>query len=476
MFGPIRAVAIDDEPTHLLSITAGLSRVGIPCLGYWFDRDASQLRPAPPDGGHPLIRVVFTDLNLAELGGVPDTASLWAVLVSVLKQLVSKDSGPYLLVFWTRVGAKATEVKEMLYARANQLEGIPCPLDVLELPKAEFLISAGAGKAFDDGLRDFYTELHANIDRLKQKIEEVVATDPQLNAVAAWESRAAEAAASAVNEVHRCARADEPDASKVSASLKKILAKIAVAASGNRVATAEPARALDAGMLDIVVDQFGASVDQPGYVAVIKEAIGATVASDITFSNDVAMHAELNTFFHVDREVGGAQSWDRGVVIAARPLAGGDGLGFRPSDLLTTEFLFPPELIPEDRRGEVADHLRQIRVASSFVLVELGADCDHAQDHERSRRFLLGLQVPRELFYLTSKDGKLRNGALELLGPWKINGEVKYLIVSCRRFWVWQKSTPPISPPLYRLRASLVDKLLHRYSSWSSRPGIVEFR
>lgn len=476
MFGPIRAVAVDDEPGHLLSITTGLSAVGIPCMGYWFDRDTSELRPPPPEAGHPFLRVVFTDLNLAELGGVPETAALWATLVGVLKQLVSRDSGPYLLVFWTRVGAKAAEVKEMLYARAGELDGIPCPIDVLELSKGPFLVPAPGEKAFDEGLREFYGTLHANIDQLRQAIEGAVATDPQLNAVAAWESRAAEAAALAVNEVHRCARADEQDPSKVGGALKKTLAKIAVAASGSTAAQAGPARALDAGMLDIVVDQFGASVDEPEYVAIVQGAIGATVAGDINFTDNVAMYAELNTFFQVDREVGTAQSWDRGVVIAARPL--GTALGFRPYDYLTSEFLFPVELIPEDRRAGVAGHLKQIRQASGFVLVEMGADCDHAQDQVRTRRFLVGLEIPQDLLYLASplEPGKLRNGALELLGPWKIDGAVKYLLVSCRRFWAWQGQTPPDSEPQYRLRASLVDKLLHRYSTWSSRPGIVEFR
>lgn len=476
MFGPIKAVAVDDEPGHLLSITTGLSAVGIPCMGYWFDRDTSELRPIPPEGGHSFLRVVFTDLNLAELGGVPETATLWATVVGVLKQLVSRNSGPYLLVFWTRVGAKAAEVKEMLYARAGELDGIPCPLDVLELPKGPFLVSAPAEKAFDEGLREFYGALHDNIDQLRLAIERAVATDPQLNAVAAWESRAAEAAALAVNEVHRCARADAQDASMVREALKKTLAKIAVAASGNTAAQAGPARALDAGMLDIVVDQFGASADQASYVAIVQAAISATLAEDIHFANDVAMYAELNTFFHVDREVATAKSWDRGVVIAARPL--GNELGFRPLDFLTSEFLFPQELIPEAQRAQVPDHLKQLRDAPSFVLVELGADCDHAQNHNRTRRFLVGLEIPKDLLYLACPDelGKLRNGALELLGPWKIDGDVKYLLVSCRRFWTWQKNTPPASEPRYRLRASLVEKLLHRYSSWSSRPGIVEFR
>jgi hypothetical protein len=64
-----------------------------------------------------------------------------------------------------------------------------------------------------------------------------------------------------------------------------------------------------------------------------------------------------------------------------------------------------------------------------------------------------------------------------MLGPWKVNDAATFLLVSCRRFWTWQRrEPPPVDAIRYRLRASVVDKLLHRYSAWSSRPGIVEFR
>src|SRR5581483_9807807 len=132
MFGPIRAVAIDDEPSHLLAITAGLSASGIPCMGYWYDRDAHDLRPEPDKGGLPFLRLVLMDLNLEELGGVPETANLCGTVMNVLRRIVSKDGGPYLLVFWTQVAMKVDEVKTMLYQR---LEGIPAPVAILELPK-----------------------------------------------------------------------------------------------------------------------------------------------------------------------------------------------------------------------------------------------------------------------------------------------------------------------------------------------------
>ncbi len=478
MIGPVRAVAIDDEPAHLLSITAGLSAIGIPCMGYWYDRDVSELRPEPPEGGLPFVRIVFTDLNLDELGGVPETPALWAVVVTILKRILSKNSGPYLLVFWTRVGAKAAEVKEMLYARANELEGLPCPIDVLELPKAKFLTEPPKAAGFNDGLREFYAALHANIEQLRIAVAGAAAANANLNAVAAWESRAAEAAAEAVNEVYRCARSDDLEPPKTNGSFAKVIAKIAAAASGEVAARADPARALDAGMMDILIDQFGSSVDLPAYKSTVSAAIGASLGAEIVFENKVATYAELNTFFHVDRVLGAAKSWDRGVVVRARPPLDGNALGFRPNDLLISEFLFPHELFAQDQHEKIRDELRWLRDSAPFVLVEVGADCDHAQDHQRTRRFLVGLEIPEDLVHLADPkaDGKLRNGALELLGPWKLDGSVKYLLVSCRRFWTWQRNRPPPGDAVYRLRASLVDKLLHRYSAWSSRPGIVEFK
>ena len=56
MFGPIRAVAIDDEPSHLLAITTALSASGIPCMGYWYDREINGIKPDPPQGGLPYVR------------------------------------------------------------------------------------------------------------------------------------------------------------------------------------------------------------------------------------------------------------------------------------------------------------------------------------------------------------------------------------------------------------------------------------
>ncbi len=475
MFGPIRAVAVDDEQSHLLAITTGLSASGIPCMGYWYDKEAHSLRPEPDEGGLPFLRLVFMDLNLEELGGVPDAATLCGNVMPVLKQLISKNGGPYSLIFWTQIGTKVEEVRKLLYER---LEGIPFPMAVVELPKGKFIGAGPKEKNFKEGLQEFYSDLHSNTAALGKAVRDAVVQEPALYAVSSWESRASEAAARAVNEIFACAKADVTDPAKTAGSIQKVLAKIAAAAAGERAAREFPARSLDAGMVDILTDQFGISVEDTDYQDVIQKAIGETLKSQVVFQDPVQMFAELNTFFHIDTEVGSAKAGDRGVVVSAKPFSKGD-LGFRPDDLLTAEFLFPWETFPPERQAEIKHLIAEFSNAAEFVLVELGADCDHAQDISRTRRYLLGLEVPVKFFELAQfhENKKLRSESLQLLGPWSIGGAVSYLLVSCGRFWTWQQRKPHVQGKVkYRLRASIVNKLLHHYTAWSSRPGIIEFR
>lgn len=480
MFGPIRAVAIDDEPSHLLAIANGLSASGIACMGYWYDRATHELSPAPPAGGLPDLRLVLMDLNLEESGGTPVPANLAGSVMSVLKRIISPDGGPYLLIFWTQVSGRVDEVRDLLYER---MEEIPRPLEVFAIPKGPFIVADPKDRDFKAALQQFYGELHRNIEELRETIMRVVSQNPHLSVLSHWESRAAEAAGRTVHEIYACAARDAKAPAEISDSMQNVLAEVARAASGPEPARELPARALDAGMADILIDQFGASVDKPEYVEIVRRSVGEvlekTVKSGIQFNDRAQMAADLNTFFHVDNEIAQTKAWDRGVVIPARPPIDGNVLGFAAKNLLTSEFLFPHESFPQEEHAEIRDMLTEFRRSAEVVLIEVGADCDHAQNNDRTRRYLVGLEVPDKYFKLAHfpANNKLRNESLQLLGPWRIGKEIQYLLVSCRRFWAWQKGNPPPASAIkYRLRASVVNKLLHHYSVWSSRPGIVEFR
>jgi gamma-glutamylcyclotransferase (GGCT)/AIG2-like uncharacterized protein YtfP len=477
MFGPIRVVAVDDDPAHLLAITSGLAASGIPCAGYWYDKNTGNLSPTPTAKlSH--VRLIFMDLNLAEIaGGPPDTASLCSTVMEVLEQLLSADAGPYLLVFWTNVSSRVREVAAMLYERLEPAHGIPCPLAVGELAKGPFIVNDPKEKDFKIALGRFHADLHANLPALAKAVTDVVESDPQLNLLCAWETRASAAAAGAVNAIYFCAKDDAPAAERTQ-SVKRICAKVAVAASGESSAKTSPARAFDAGMADILVDQFGATVDEPGYQGIVRASIDAALkAGDIRCNDDLKVSAALNTFFHVDTEVATTSAAERGVVVSAKKFNTND-LGFRLNDQIN-DFLIAWESVPLERQLEFKALWNELRKQQrEFVLIEIGADCDHAQDTSRTRRFLLGLEVPKRFTGLLRfpGNGKLRNDSLELLGPWTLGGEEKWLLVSCKRFWTWQDRQPHAKSTVeYRLRGTIVEKLLHRYASWHSRPGIVEF-
>lgn len=477
MFGPIRVLAVDDDPEHLLSITSGLTASGIPCAGYWYDKNTGDLSPTPK-AKLEHARLIFMDLNLAEIaGGPPETASLCTTVMDVLDQLLSAKAGPYLLVFWTNVSSRVKDVAEMLYERLEKVHDIPCPLAVGQLAKGPFIVTDPNEKDFKTALAKFHSDLHAKLPALADAVSDVVGNDSQLNLLCAWETRASKAAAGAVNSIYWCAKGDE-SATERSQSVRRIFAKVAVAASGESFAKNSPARAFDAGMTDIMVDQFSASVDGEKYQEVVKSSLhDAVKTGEIRFKDDLKVSAALNTFFHVDTEVSTTSAAERGVVIYAKNFSKNE-LGFRPFDYLN-EFVIAWESVPEERKLEFRTLSKEFqRKTPEFVLIEIGADCDHAQDTARTRRFLLGLEVPTRFAVLLRfpGNGKLRNDALELLGPWTLDGEEKYLLVSCRRFWIWQEKKPhDKSQVKYRLRGTIVEKLLHRYASWHSRPGIIEF-
>ena len=69
---------------------------------------------------------------------------------------------------------------------------------------------------------------------------------------------------------------------------------------------------------------------------------------------------------------------------------------------------------------------------------------------------------------------KLKHDALLLLGPWAVNSHDALLVVSVKRFaiqQVWERAVH--MDVRYRLRRTLVDLVLHKYSTHSTRPGII---
>lgn len=477
MFGPIRAVIVDDTPSHLINISSGLSAAGIPCTPYWYDREEigvarEKLKPAPPAGGHRCLRIIFTDLNLEESAG--SLAERIGPVINVISELVAKDGGAYIVVFWTVMGYSIDEIREELNRRLPAV-GVSLPIAVDEIEKEKFVVDPSddlKGKAV---LASLFKERYDNLDTLKDEVLRVVGKHGLLHMLAEWESRATGAAAVSTNNLYHVAKQSDPDGVDVTEAMRRVCSIIAAEAAGIAVAAADPARAFDLAMQGILVDSFGQSVNDETYATLVESELRERLSKvEPIKEKREEIYSYLNTLFHIDNEVAHVTATDRGAVIHL------DDARKKGVPISLEHFCCWDDFFWEPDKRERKNQIKRFSESLDWVLMEVGASCDHAQGKSRSLRYLVAVQLSPEfvkIFVTRGKKAELRNEALRLLGPYHRGGDIFYLLVSLRRFVSWQ--VPEIVPTievLYRMRTSIVDYLLNHYSTWSMRPGITEFR
>lgn len=527
MFGPVRAVIIDDTPSHLFNISSGFSAAGIPCTSYWYDRTETspknKLKPKPPENGHEYLRVIFTDLNLDESTG--DLVEAIGPVINVVSQLVSRKGGPYAIVFWTVTQHTIESIRELLTERFNAM-GIPQPIAIDEIKKGEFLVVPSNEFNGEEVLNQLFKETYGKPSGLEDEVLRILAKYGLLKMLSEWESRAIHAAGQSSNNLFNASKLAVTDSDDITDSLRKVSALVAKEAVGVMAAKEQPAKAYDAALQDILVDSFNQSVNNEDYTKIVKDELGAVIANNIQIDNKENVYAQLNTMFHVDFNIEGVCVVNRGSVI---DLAEANKVGILidiSKFCCWEDFFWEPRKanvcsdlpkISDEIRGALVDEMtvinqRAVEPLSSaitslrkksaaslrekykqlvcsrrafsdslrWVLIEAGADCDHAQSKSRSLRYLVAAEIPAEFLtdyvYGGEKD-KLRNDALKILGPYDINGELIYLLISFKRFVAWQ---PPAEIPTinieYRLRKVIIDFILNSYATWSMRPGMTEYK
>lgn len=499
---PVRVVVIDDRPDHLFAIANALALSGVPCVWHLYDNETHGLIPPPPTNGYEDIRLLVTDLNIRNASGASaDVPTLAGTLLSeVLLPILPKTRCPYGLMLWTNVEGKADGVGEVIKERidhdgTDEADRRPAPLTVQVINKNEFVSALSAGGEAPD-IRKLITEAAAGVDAVRAQLTKALA-DPQLQLACAWESRVSKAATATINSVYAAA-VMHGEMGKIdrSTALSQIFAKLAFEAAGREDAKEEPSRALDDGLVDLLVDDLRSTDSSSDYAALVDASIGTVLKTRLP-SLSSRVRAKLNTDLHVETSASrGVKRVIRGVVLGAdndddvAKLVGRD----KSATVLWSEFLLPENQFKSAAEAAAADERPDAKWLSELAarigalrpevekecrirLVEIGADCDHAQRKDRTVRLLCALEIPVRFraFLYQPKSGKLKSEALIELGPWNLNSnEERMLIVSVGRFSVSQTWPLPAGlVALYRLRKPLVETILHRYSNHSSRQGYV---
>jgi len=207
MFTKPRYLVVDNDQSQLDPLVGVLQGLNAPCVGIRYDKDMG-LDDNCFDG----VRILFIDLHLTEEAGSSEKS--YGVIVGLLEQCINPVSGPYLLVLWTKHEKETDSFRE--YVETNIAKGY-CPLSILGLSKTKYMnpsLTAANG--------EIYT-----------KIGDVIASNPQLNALINWEHAVLEAAGRTLSEICNLVPEEVKNIDDFGENLDLILSNLASAASGS---------------------------------------------------------------------------------------------------------------------------------------------------------------------------------------------------------------------------------------------------
>ena len=322
LMSPVRVVVIDDRQDHLFAIANALSRSGIPCVWHLYDKENSKLVPPPPTAGYSDIRLVITDLNIRDASTAnPDAKTLAGTLLSdVLQPILPRAQTPYGLVLWSSVQGVIDQVRATILERIDSqkmtiTDRRPKPLSIQLMSKGDFVSALKVGTDTTDNLTLIREASDGGLT-IEQQLEAALA-DPQLRLVCAWEARVNKASSVTINQIYAAAakHAESNAGKSPTEALQDILAKISNEAAGFESAREEPARALDDGLIDLLVDELRSRNDQD-YLELIESSLKLKLGKRIKVGHTVRQ--QLNTTLHAETKVGdwGAHI-SRGIVLGA---------------------------------------------------------------------------------------------------------------------------------------------------------------
>ena len=132
MTNPPKVVVIDDELSDLTALADVLDRHGVPCRRIHYKGDPDGIMPCPD------VRLVIANLSLSRGVLGTDLTANFSVLGTLLETAI-RPSHPYAILLWTMHPDLAPELETFLH----HLRGVPKPIEVITLAKADYLDSEG---------------------------------------------------------------------------------------------------------------------------------------------------------------------------------------------------------------------------------------------------------------------------------------------------------------------------------------------
>ncbi|HDD45092.1 MAG TPA: hypothetical protein ENG63_09590 [Candidatus Desulfofervidus auxilii] len=209
-----RVVIIDDKFHEALPLIRVLSQKRVATT--FFSGRVEELPSKPFED----VRMVFLDIVLEGLESADDKTKV-STLVNVIKRIISKKNGPFILAIWTKHPEMAEKIQKVLKNEGYYII-------VANLEKDKFF----RRKEKDD--RDEYFEYifeESKLNELKKKLKEQLGPVDIFKVLINWENLIHDAASKTINEVSRFTKYDD----NWNNEMKKIFYNLAKAWAGRTI-------------------------------------------------------------------------------------------------------------------------------------------------------------------------------------------------------------------------------------------------
>lgn len=363
IFSAPRFVVVDDKESHLRAIVDTLQRLGAPCVGIQYDL-AKELNYEYFRG----VRCLFMDLHLVDGQASSDERRHYALITHILEESINKNGGPFILIIWTAYGHLSAELQNYINERIDPEKPHARPLAVLSLTKEKFI-------DIDSGNLN-------NPDDLREAVESVILSNPQLAALLDWESDVLAAAGDTLASLLSLVPADQRTSAAFPVALDIMLSRLAQETVGQSHVDANPRAAIITALAPILSDRI---LNQD-----------ATEASSNIWKQAITQHN--------NKKLATASPDEAGKVNRILHLAMPDSEALLPTDWGTV-VKWPFQWNDEEVKRLTGLTIKQMmceefRLRSRAIsvckpiLVRVGAACDYAQNNRGPIMFLFGVDIP----------------------------------------------------------------------------------
>lgn len=376
------------------------------------------------------IRVVFLDTKLEGMDGQP-TATVVSSLMNILRKIISKKNGPYLIFAWTKHDHLLKAFEKQLDERGAD---VPKPYFLTNMEKVECMK--------DDDEIDY--------DIVSLKLEEKLTEEPIFNFIINWEKMVSDSGSEVTSLISSMVTDNDRD--KWKKELNRILFHLAKACSGKTLdrETVKISQSAMKALNSVLIDS-------------IEKQVWKMNIEYINLPESKKIHAKTKAIINTKIHIRELEEVDEKITLGTICLIE------EYSDLKKYCDYLPENM--ESFQKDFFDSMPELAYLKPFVL-EITPMCDYSQDKMKVNRFLLGLKVA------VTQDNKLKKHAHFLYQTplLSLDNDLCSLVFNFHYLITIKEIDLESLNPKYQLRIDILNDVQNHFSGHISRPGVMALR